>query len=215
MKKIYFLWSLLGLLALQLGWAQTNTTGTVIDETGLSLPGATVIVDGTSRGVATDFDGNFTIEASQGETLLITYVGYSYQRITVGNEDSYTITLSPDNLLEEVVLTALGLEKKKDDDLSFTSIVQVDQLQKSGESGVLQGLSGKTSGVNITRNSGDPGSGAYIQIRGQNTINGDNSPLIVLDGAIISNSNIGGARLGLCNNHDLMISTQTTLNQFL
>ena len=215
MKKIYFLWSLLGLLALQLGWAQTNTTGTVIDETGSPLPGATVIVDGTSRGVATDFDGNFTIEASQGETLLITYVGYSDQRITVGNEDSYTITLSPDNLLEEVVLTALGLEKKKDDDLSFTSIVQVDQLQKSGESGVLQGLSGKTSGVNITRNSGDPGSGAYIQIRGQNTINGDNSPLIVLDGAIISNSNIGGARLGLCNNHDLMISTQTTLNQFL
>ena len=215
MKKIYFLWSLLGLLALQLGWAQTNTTGTVIDETGSPLPGATVIVDGTSRGVATDFDGNFTIEASQGETLLITYVGYSDQRITVGNEDSYTITLSPDNLLEEVVLTALGLEKKKDDDLSSTSIVQVDQLQKSGESGVLQGLSGKTSGVNITRNSGDPGSGAYIQIRGQNTINGDNSPLIVLDGAIISNSNIGGARLGLCNNHDLMISTQTTLNQFL
>ena len=192
MKKIYFLWSLLGLLALQLGWAQTNTTGTVIDETGSPLPGATVIVDGTSRGVATDFDGNFTIEASQGETLLITYVGYSDQRITVGNEDSYTITLSPDNLLEEVVLTALGLEKKKDDDLSSTSIVQVDQLQKSGESGVLQGLSGKTSGVNITRNSGDPGSGAYIQIRGQNTINGDNSPLIVLDGAIISNSNIGG-----------------------
>ena len=74
MKKSYFLWSLLGLLALQLGWAQQKTiTGTVNDETGLPLPGATVVVDGTTRGVATDFDGNFSIEASTDETLLITY----------------------------------------------------------------------------------------------------------------------------------------------
>ena len=104
------------------------------------LPGATIIVEGSSRGVATDFDGNFAIEASEGETLLITYVGYADQRITIGTADSYSINLSPDNELEEVVLTALGLEKKKDDDLSSTSVVQVDQLQKSGESGVLQGL---------------------------------------------------------------------------
>jgi len=62
MKKIYFLWSLLGLLCLQLGWAQTNITGTVNDETGVPLPGATVIIDGTSRGVATDFDGNLSIQ---------------------------------------------------------------------------------------------------------------------------------------------------------
>lgn len=197
MKKIYFLWSLLGLLTINLGWAQNNVTGTVNDETGAPLPGATVIVEGTTRGVATDFDGNFSIQASKGEVLVITYVGYADQRITVGSEDSYTINLASNNLLEEVVLTALGLEKKKDDDLSSTSVVQMDQLQKSGESGILQGLSGKTSGVNITRNSGDPGSGAYIQIRGQNTINGDNSPLIVLDGAIISNSNIGGGTAGV------------------
>ena len=84
-----------------------------------------------------------------------------------------------------------------DDDLSGTSVVEVDQLQRSGETGVLQGLSGKASGVQITRNSGDPGSGAYIQIRGQNTINGDNSPLIVLDGAPISNANIGGNTAGV------------------
>ena len=99
MKKIYFFWSLLGLLTLQLGWVQTNITGTVLDETGAPLPGATVIVDGTSRGVATDFDGNFSIQASQGETLLITYVGYSDQRISVGSQDSYTINLSQDNEL--------------------------------------------------------------------------------------------------------------------
>ena len=111
------------------------------------LPGATVIVEGTTRGVATDFDGNFSIQASQGEVLVITYVGYAEQRITVGSEDSYTINLASNNLLEEVVLTALGLEKKKDDDLSSTSVVQVDQLQKSGESGILQGLSGNLPGL--------------------------------------------------------------------
>ena len=92
---------------------------------------------------------------------------------------------------------ALGIEKRKDDDLSGTSVVEVDQLQRSGETGVLQGLSGKASGVQITRNAGDPGSGAYIQIRGQNTVNGDNSPLIVLDGAPISNANIGGSTAGV------------------
>ena len=101
------------------------------------------------------------------------------------------------SVLDDVVITALGLEKKKDDDLSSTSIVKVDQLKKSGEAGVLQALSGKTSGVNITRNSGDPGAGAYIQIRGQNTILGDSSPLIVIDGAIVSNNSIGGGTAGV------------------
>ena len=147
MKKLYVLVALLGCFGLQLSWAQQKSiSGTVFDETGGPLPGATIIVEGSSRGVANDFDGNFSIEASAGETLLVTYVGYADQRITIGTADSYSINLSPDNEMEEVVLTALGLEKKKDDDLSSTSVVQVDQLQKSGESGVLQGLSGKHLG---------------------------------------------------------------------
>ena len=156
MKKLYLIWTLLGLLFAPFTWAQNIVTGTVNDDTGAPLPGATVIVEGTNRGVATDFDGNFAIEAEQGEVLLLTYIGYADQRLTVGSQDNYTINLSLDNALDEVILTALGLEKKKDDGLSSTSVVQVEQLQKSGESGVLQGLSGKTSGVNITRNSGDP-----------------------------------------------------------
>ena len=77
------LWSLLGLLTINLGWAQNNVNGTVNDETGAPLPGATVIVEGTTRGVATDFDGNFSIQASQGEVLVITYVGYVEQRVTI------------------------------------------------------------------------------------------------------------------------------------
>ena len=198
MKKTLFLWSLLGLLMLNIAWAQQKTIrSTVLEETDSPLPGATVIIDGTTQGVSTDFDGNFSITANIGDVLVVSYVGYADQRVTVGAQDQYSINMQSDSELDEIILTALGLEKKKDDDLSSTSVVQVDQLQKSGETGVLQGLSGKTSGVNITRNSGDPGSGAYIQIRGQNTINGDNSPLIVLDGAIISNSNIGATTAGV------------------
>ena len=78
MKKLYVLVTLLGCFGLQLSWAQQKSiSGTVFDETGNPLPGATIIVEGSSRGVATDFDGNFAIEASAGETLLVTYVGYA------------------------------------------------------------------------------------------------------------------------------------------
>ena len=96
MKKIYFLWSLMGLLMLQVGWAQQTITGTVNDEKGIPLPGATVVIEGTAQGVATDFDGNFSIVAALGEILVVSYVGYADQQITVGSQDDYNVSLSPD-----------------------------------------------------------------------------------------------------------------------
>ena len=176
-------------------WAQT-VSGTVTDENNQPLPGATVIVQGTTTGTSTDFDGKYQINATQGQTLVFSYVGYATQNVVVNNA-THDVSLQLDNTLHEVVVTALGLEKKKDEDLGSTSIVKVAQLQKSGEAGILQGLSGKTSGVNVTRNSGDPGAGAYIQIRGQNTILGASSPLIVIDGAIISNNAVGAGTDGV------------------
>ena len=114
MKKIYFLWSLMGLLMLQVGWAQQKTiTGTILDETGLPLPGATVVIEETSRGVASDFDGNFSIDVTNGEVLIITYVGYANQQIVVGDEVNYNISLQADNSLSEVVVTAYGIKKEK------------------------------------------------------------------------------------------------------
>ena len=185
------------LLCIQVAVAQGSISGNITDDEGVPLPGATVLVAGSNEGTTSDFDGNFSIRANTGDVLDFSYVGYKTVSVQVENQDQITVVLIADNELEEVVLTALGIEKKKDDDLSGTSVVEVDQLQRSGETGVLQGLSGKASGVQITRNSGDPGSGAYIQIRGQNTINGNNSPLIVLDGAPISNDNIGGSTGGV------------------
>ena len=113
MKKLYLCWALLGLLIAPFTWAQNNVTGTVNDETGAPLPGATVIVEGTSRGVATDFDGNFSINAEEGEVLVVTYVGYSDYRLTVDSQDNYNISLSADNELEEVVVTSLGIQREK------------------------------------------------------------------------------------------------------
>ena len=184
-------------LTAQLAFSQGSISGNITDDEGVPLPGATIVIVGTNNGTTTDFDGNFTIQANVGDVLSFSYVGYESLNQEILNQDQLSISLIAANELEEVVLTALGIEKKKDDDLSGTSVVEVDQLQRSGETGVLQGLSGKASGVQITRNSGDPGSGAYIQIRGQNTINGDNSPLIVLDGAPISNANLGGNTAGV------------------
>lgn len=195
MKKLHLILSLL--LFANLVFSQESISGNITDDEGVPLPGATVLILGTTNGTTSDFDGNFTIQANIGDVLSFSYVGYETFNQEIQNQDQLSISLIAANELEEVVLTALGIEKKKDDDLSGTSVVEVDQLQRSGETGVLQGLSGKASGVQITRNSGDPGSGAYIQIRGQNTINGDNSPLIVLDGAPISNANIGGNTAGV------------------
>ena len=113
MKKLYFFLSLIGMFTLSVGLAQQKSvSGTILDETGGPLPGATVLVDGTNRGVTTDFDGKFSIQVSEGETLIVSYVGYADKSIPVGSQDSYSATLSPDNELEEVVVTALGIERE-------------------------------------------------------------------------------------------------------
>ena len=98
MALIFFFWG--GLMAQQSSVAVPAT-----DDSGLPLPGATVVVENTNRGVTTDFDGNFSINAQNGEVLIISYVGYQNSRITVGNQSNYNISLQTDNALEEVVVT--------------------------------------------------------------------------------------------------------------
>jgi TonB-linked SusC/RagA family outer membrane protein len=157
------------------------------------LPGVSILIKGTKIGTQTDADGKFTINAKPDQILIFSFVGLRTFERKVNNESFLEIQLeNDDNQFEEiVVLTALGLERKKDDDVSSSTLVNTQALKRSGESGVIQSLSGKTSGLTIVRNSGDPGAGAYIQIRGQNTITGSSSPLIILDGVPISNTSLG------------------------
>ena len=100
------------MIMFQWGLAQTSVSGTVSDSSGVPLPGATVVVAGTSNGVTTDFDGVYSIEASEGDVLSVSYVGFITQNVTVGASASVNVTLVSDNTLEEVVVTALGITRE-------------------------------------------------------------------------------------------------------
>jgi TonB-linked SusC/RagA family outer membrane protein len=186
------IFSMFLLISSQLVMAQqTTVTGSVSDENGLPLPGVNVIVEGTSNGTQSDFDGNYSINTSVGQTLVFSYLSYTTaNRPVTAGSNVISIAMEPDaEALGEVIVNAIGLKRKKEDDLSSATLVPIEAVTRSGESGVLQGLAGKTSGVNITKSSGDPGAGAYIQIRGANSISGSDEPLIVLDGVLIDNRN--------------------------
>ena len=169
-------------------FGQGGISGVVLDENGGPLPGANVVIENTSTGVSTDFDGNFTINANSGQVLVISYIGYNSEYITVGNQDSVTISLQLDNELEEVVVTALGFAAVRDQQGSTSSVIATDDVIRSAEPTVVNALSGKASGVRITRSNGDPGAGSTIRIRGANTIDGSIQPLIIVDGVPMDNT---------------------------
>ena len=181
MKKSYFLWSLLGLLTLQLGWAQQKTiTGTVNDETGLPLPGATVVVDGTTRGVTTDFDGNFTVSLETNQSIEISYVGYVNQLIQFTGQDSVNVVLQEDlNELDEIVVTGYGTRKRSQLTGAVAKIGggEVAAVQTAR---VDDALAGKLSGVLIQNQDGSPGAAPKIQIRAASSISGASNPLASL-----------------------------------
>lgn len=184
-------------LVMQISYAQEKTiSGTVSDDSG-PLPGVTVLKKGTTQGTETDFDGNYSIKAKAGDILVFSFVGMSTIEKTIEKSSTINVVMETDNVLEEVVVTALGIEKKKDNDISSSTVIKTAKVSRSGEPNLVQALAGKTSGVNITQNTGDPGAGAYIQIRGQNTILGNSSPLIIVDGVPISNSSFGATTGGV------------------
>ena len=169
-------------------FGQGGISGVVLDENGGPLPGANVVIENTSTGVSTDFDGNFTINANSGQVLVISYIGYNSEYITVGNQDSITVSLQLDNELEEVVVTALGFAAVRDQQGSTSSVIATDDVIRSAEPTVVNALSGKASGVRITRSNGDTGAGSTIRIRGANTIDGSIQPLIIVDGVPMDNT---------------------------
>jgi outer membrane receptor protein involved in Fe transport len=197
MKKQYLFLTLLGILMVQLGFAQEKTiTGTVTDETGLPLPGATVVVENTTRGVSTDFDGNYSINATENEVLIFSFVGYTDQKITIGTADNYNISLQPGNQLEEVVVTSLGIKREKQALGYAVSEVASDALEQRAEGDVGRVLAGKASGVQITNQSGISGSGTSIVIRGFNTFSQGNQPLFIVDGIPFSSETNAVGRQG-------------------
>jgi len=198
MKKQLF-WVMLVLAGLyHQAWAQNRTiSGRVTDRaTGQGLPGVTVVVKGQpSIGASTNADGGFSLGIpAMATSLVFSFIGYSTQEAPITGSNTITIGLTTDaRQLNEVVVTALGLEANRDQLGTAQASVQGGALVSSGETSAITGLSGKTPGVIITRSSGDPGASANIQIRGASTITGNLQPLIVVDGIPIDNSSIGDA----------------------
>ena len=185
MKHFILIFSMMFVATL---WGQQRIiTGNVTDEDNVPLPGATVIIQNSTNGVTSDFDGNFEIGASDGDVLVVSYVGYKTTEITVGSASTYTVQLITDNQLEEVVVTALGFKESRDRQGSTSSIVSTQKVVSAGEATLANSLSGKASGLRITRSNGDPGAASTIRIRGANTIDGDSDPLIIVDGVPLNN----------------------------
>ena len=176
--------SILLTLAFGLSSYAQQITGSVSDDNGIPLPGASIVIQGSSSGTTTDFDGNFSIETSQGSTLVISYVGYESQQIVVGSSP-INVQLTSDNALDEVVVTALGLTREKKSLGYSVTEVDGDEINSIKDNNIASSLMGKVAGLNIT-NSGTIGSASRITLRGNNSVNGMNQALIVVDGIPIN-----------------------------
>ena len=192
-KFLRFLSSFLLVFAFGFSMQAQSISGTVSDENGVPLPGATVLVEGTSNGVSTDFDGNYSINASSGDTLVFSFVGYTTQSVVVGSSSTVNVSLQPDNALEEVVVTALGV--KRNVKAVGYSITQVDggELSDNKTTNAINALQGKVAGVMVTGSAMGAKGSSRVVIRGTSSLTGNNQPLYVVDGITINNSNLGSA----------------------
>ncbi|MFD2725548.1 SusC/RagA family TonB-linked outer membrane protein [Hyunsoonleella rubra] len=178
------------LFVLHIGAQNADVSGTVLDNTGFPIPGVNVIVKNTTKGTVTDFDGNFTIsDVETGAILNFSYVGYITKEVTVAGSQKLEIQLEEDiATLDEVVVVGYGTQKKKEV-TGAVSVVDSEAIEKLNPQRVEQALQGQIAGVNVTSTSGSPGAGANIRIRGVTT-NGDNRPLILVDGNVIEDLSV-------------------------
>lgn len=164
---------------------QKLLTGTVYDNTGATLPGATILESGTTKSTVTDIDGKFTFEANVGATLEISFMGYVTQKVTVeANSANLQVTLQPDAyMLDAVELVSVGYGTMRKSDLTGAiSSLSEKQLQKGTIVSTEQVLQGKVAGLSVVRGTGDPSSGSSLRLRGGTSLTASNNPLIVVDG---------------------------------
>ncbi len=167
---------------------QSIITGTVTDENGMPLPGANIIVKGTSNGAVSDFDGNYTLNIANNATILVfSYIGYLTEEIEINGRKTIDYTFKPDtSTLDEIVVVGYGTQRRIDVTGSVSTLEEY-RLESVPNTNFSQALQGSVSGVYITNNSSNAeNSDVSIRIRGQNSITADNEPLIVLDGVPFS-----------------------------
>lgn len=178
--------TLLLALSVQFVFAQKTVSGTVSDETG-PLPGVSVLIKGTKTGTETDFDGKYSLQAKQGDVLQFSYVGMTTVEKTVGTSNVIDVVMAAgDNMLDEVVITTMGVKKEKKSLGYATQEVKGDDISDVPVSNFADALSGEVAGLDV-QSYGTLGGSANIIVRGYNSISGNNQALIVVDGTPILN----------------------------
>lgn len=175
-----------------------NVKGKIIDEGGEPLVGVNISVDGGSTGTITDFDGNFEIKVSDNSKLKVSYIGYTTQTVAISKQDFYSITMKQDaELLEEVVVTALGI-RRAEKALSYNvQQLKGDDLTAVKDANFINTLNGKIAGVSINKSASGVGGATRVVMRGAKSIEGDNNALYVVDGIPLFNTNMGNTDSGI------------------
>ncbi|MCD8471673.1 MAG: TonB-dependent receptor plug domain-containing protein [Parabacteroides chartae] len=152
------------------------------------IAGASVAIKGTTIGTISDVDGNFSLEISNGQTIQVSFIGYTTQEIRYTGQSSINVTLVEDTkVIEEVVVTALGIKREKKALGYATQELKGDALIEARENNLANALSGKVSGLQVVRSSNGPGGSSKIVLRGNSSLTGSNQPLIVIDGVPMDN----------------------------
>ncbi len=195
-KKVSTLFMLLFFTSFFSFSQEITVSGTVIDETGV-IPGVNVIIKGTQKGTASDFEGKYTINATQGSVLIFSSVGYKTQEIIV-NRSIINVTLVQNtDVLEEVVVTAYNIKRSEKELTYAVSQVKAEELNLTGQVNAMTALQGTVAGLQVSQPSGTAGGGVDILIRGMSSMNPNqnNQPLIVVDGVAFNNDNFSGNML--------------------
>lgn len=183
LRKLSIFGVFLTLMSVQQTYAQI-VSGKVTDETSQGVPGANILKQDTSTGVTSDFDGNFSISASQGDVLVFSFVGYKTKSVTIGSSTIINVQLELDVAsLDEVVVIGYGTARKSDL-TGAISQVSAKSFENQPLTRVEDALQGRAAGVTVSKAGGGPGQAVKVRIRGVNSINGNNSPLVVIDGVI-------------------------------
>ena len=171
---------------------QFRVAGIITDENGTPLPGASIVEKGTTNGTTTDFDGNYTIElADSNAILLVSYLGYASKEIDVNGQSTLNAQLLPNTgELDEVVVTALGMKREKKALGYSVSETDSERLNLVPQENVLGGLSGKVSGLSVSRSGNDVFAESYVTIRGRTSLTGNDQPLVVVDGAPVGDASV-------------------------
>ncbi|TRW97933.1 SusC/RagA family TonB-linked outer membrane protein [Flavobacterium gawalongense] len=191
MKQIILIFMII--FTSQVTLAQVKTVkGSVTDVVGSPLPGASITVQGESKGTITDFDGNFSIEVQKGETLIISYLGSETQKVVVGDDSTIKAQLKEASLttLTEVVVTSLGIKKTRKSLTYSAQELKGEELTRVKDANIINTIAGKIAGVAVTKSAGGTGGSTKVVIRGNSSVS-NNQPLYVIDGIPLFNGTSG------------------------